>query len=104
MEKQTNLIFDRSKTIDLILPAYNEETSIKKCIEDFNSLSLFKNIIVIDNNSTDGTEKEIKKTSAKYILEKEQGYGAALIRGIKESTSDIIIISLSDTFNLSRPL
>jgi len=96
MEKQTNLIFDRSKTIDLILPAYNEETSIKKCIEDFNSLSLFKNIIVIDNNSTDGTEKEIKKTSAKYILEKEQGYGAALIRGIKESTSDIIIMCEPD--------
>ena len=61
MEKQTNLIFDFSKTIDLILPAYNEETSVKKCIEDFESLNLFNEIIVVDNNSTDNTPQEIKK-------------------------------------------
>ena len=91
MEKQTNLKFSFSGTIDLILPAYNEESSVKKCIEDFNSLNLFNEIIVVDNNSTDNTEKEIKKTKAKYILETEQGYGSALIRGIKESSADIII-------------
>ena len=91
MEKQTNLKVGNSKSIDLILPAYNEESSVKKCIEDFDSLNLFQNIIVVDNNSTDNTENEIKKTKAIYVLEKEQGYGAALIRGIKESKSDIII-------------
>ena len=52
---------------------------------------MFNEIIAVDNNSTDNTEKEIKKTRAKYILETEQGYGSALIRGIKESSSDIII-------------
>lgn len=77
--------------IDLILPAFNEEDSIKKCINDFESLNLFKNIIVIDNNSSDKTEDEIKKTSAIYFKEEQQGYGAALIRGFKESKSDIII-------------
>jgi glycosyltransferase involved in cell wall biosynthesis len=91
MEKQANIKFDFFQTIDLILPAYNEESSIRKCIEDFDSLNLFKEIIAVDNNSTDNTAKEIKKTRAKYILETEQGYGSALIRGIKESSSDIII-------------
>ena len=91
MEKQTNLKFDFFQTIDLILPAYNEESSVRKCIENFESLNLFNEIIAVDNNSTDNTANEIKKTSAKYILEKEQGYGSALIRGIKESSSDIII-------------
>ena len=91
MEKQTNLKFVFFQTIDLILPAYNEESSIRKCIEDFESLNLFNEIIAVDNNSSDNTAKEIKKTRAKYILETEQGYGSALIRGIKESSSDIII-------------
>ena len=91
MEKQTNIKFDFFQTIDLILPAYNEESSVRKCIENFESLNLFNEIIAVDNNSTDNTANEIKKTSAKYILEKEQGYGSALIRGIKESSSDIII-------------
>tara|TARA_B100001175_G_C19287940_1_gene532125 strand:- start:2 stop:718 length:717 start_codon:yes stop_codon:yes gene_type:complete len=84
-------MFATTHDIDLILPAYNEESSIRKCIEDFESLNLFKEIIAIDNNSTDNTAAEIKKTKAKYVLEKEQGYGAALMKGINESSSDIII-------------
>ena len=91
MEKKTNIKFNSSQTVDLILPAYNEESSIRKCIEDFNSLNLFKEIIAVDNSSTDNTAEEIKKTSARYILETEQGYGSALIRGMKESSADIII-------------
>ena len=64
-------MFATTHDIDLILPAYNEESSIRKCIEDFESLNLFKEIIAIDNNSTDNTAAEIKKTKAKYVLEKE---------------------------------
>jgi glycosyltransferase involved in cell wall biosynthesis len=91
MEKKTNLNFDFFKTIDLILPAYNEEASIRKCIEEFESINLFTEIIVVDNNSSDNTANEIKKTQAKYILEQEQGYGSALMSGMKQSSSDIII-------------
>ena len=57
---------------DIVLPAYNEEITIRKCIESFEKLNLFKNIIVVDNNSTDKTKEEIKKTSAKYIFEKNK--------------------------------
>ena len=42
--------------IDLILPAYNEENSFKKCINDFYSLKIFNKIIEKDNNSTDKTK------------------------------------------------
>ncbi len=55
-------MFTTTHDIDLILPAYNEESSIRKCIEDFESLNLFKEIIAIDNNSTDNTAAEVKKT------------------------------------------
>ncbi len=91
MEKEINLNIKKYNNIDLILPAYNEEESIKKSINDFESLNIFNNIIVIDNNSTDKTEDEIKKTNAKYFLEKKQGYGSALMRGIKESKSEFLI-------------
>ena len=96
MEKENYLKFDIFKNIDLILPAYNEQESIKKSINNFESLNLFQNIIVIDNNSNDKTKEEILKTSAKYFLETKQGYGSALKRGIKESNSDIIIICEPD--------
>ena len=48
MEKQINLnIKYFTKQIDLILPAYNEEASIKKCIKNFESLKIFNSIIVV---------------------------------------------------------
>ncbi len=90
MEEEDYLKKFRNK-IDLILPSYNEERSINKCINDFESLQIFKNIIVIDNNSTDNTKIEVKKTNAKLINENEQGYGASLTRGLKESKSDYVI-------------
>ena len=90
MENENNLK-KYINNIDLILPAYNEEDSIKKCINNFYSLKIFNKIIVIDNNSTDNTKIEIEKTKAIYIQEKQQGYGASLIRGFKESKSDYII-------------
>ena len=96
MEKQTYLKLNLNETIDLILPAYNEEKSIKKCINNFSSLNIFTNIIAIDNNSTDKTASEIKSTNAVYILEKKQGYGSAIRRGISESNSDIVIICEPD--------
>lgn len=91
MEKKINLNNKFSGTIDLVLPAFNEENSIKKCIENFEALKIFNCIIVVDNNSTDNTKDYIKQTNAKYILEKEQGYGAALIRGMKEASADIVV-------------
>ncbi len=91
MEKQNYLNFSVKEKIDLILPAYNEGESIKKSIEDFQSLNLFTNIIVVDNNSTDNTAEEVKKTLANYYFEKKQGYGEAMKSGIKQSEADIII-------------
>ena len=41
------------KTIEIILPAYNEEKSIKKYIQGLEKLNIFDKIIVVNNNSTD---------------------------------------------------
>jgi glycosyltransferase involved in cell wall biosynthesis len=85
-----------NKKVEIILPAYNESKSIKKYIHDLENLNLFDKIVVINNNSTDSTRKEVLKTSAIYLEEKKQGYGAAVKRGLRNVTSEIIFISEPD--------
>ena len=86
----------KKKTISLILPAYNEEKNIKKIINDFEKLNIVDEIIAVDNNSNDNTKQEIEKTSAKYFLEKKQGYGAALFKGLSMATSDLLVMCEPD--------
>jgi len=83
------------KRVSVVIPAYNEEKNISKIVKDF-----FKpyvdEIIVVDNNSTDKTAALARKAGAKVILEKKQGYGFAIRRGLKEAKGDVIIITESD--------
>lgn len=87
----------RDKSFSLILPAYNEESHIKKNIEAFWKTNIFDEIIVVDNNSTDFTKNEIEKTSATYLCEKTQGYGIALRRGMEEAIGDYIVLCEPDS-------
>ncbi len=87
----------KNKSFSLVLPAYNEETHIKKNIESFLETKIFDEIIVVDNNSTDLTKIEIEKTDAKYLCEKIQGYGAALRKGMEASTGDYIVLCEPDS-------
>lgn len=86
----------KNKTISVIFPAYNEEENIKSAIEEFFNTKVVDEIIVVDNNSTDNTAKEIKKTKAGYVLEKKQGYGFALQRGLKEAKGDLVFMCEPD--------
>jgi len=86
-----------NKSFSLVLPAYNEESHIKKNIESFFETKIFNEIIVVDNNSTDLTKNEIEKTNAKYLCEKKQGYGAALRKGMEATTGDYIVLCEPDS-------
>lgn len=86
-----------NKSFSLILPAYNEGSHIRKNIDDFLNTNIFDEIIVVDNNSTDSTPEEIKKTSAIYIKETQQGYGAALRKGMDHAKGDYIVTCEPDS-------
>jgi glycosyltransferase involved in cell wall biosynthesis len=87
------------KTVSVILPTYNEKDSIKKVIKDFEGLGIVDEIIVINNNAVEGTSEEVAKTSAIEIFESDPGYGAAIQRGYKEATGDLIFVcEPDDTF------
>jgi glycosyltransferase involved in cell wall biosynthesis len=85
-----------SKSISLVFPVYNEDKNIRKAINEFFATGIVDEIIAVDNNSTDNSKKEILKTKAKYILETKQGYGNALLRGMKEAKCDYIFTAEPD--------
>ena len=84
------------QTVSLILPTYNEKDSIREVIQNFEKLGVVDEIIVINNNAAKGTSEEVAQTSAIEILETEQGYGAANLRGIREAKGDLIAICEPD--------
>lgn len=81
----------RNKRVSVVMPVYNEVENVKQAIEEFFLHPAVDEVIAVDNNSTDGSDLQIKSTNAKYILESKQGYGAALQRGMKEATGDLIV-------------
>ncbi|MEK7114261.1 MAG: glycosyltransferase family 2 protein [Patescibacteria group bacterium] len=90
------------KKVSIVFPVYNEKENIRAAIEEFMRHPAVDEIIAVDNNSKDGSDKEIQLTSAKYVKEITQGYGAALRRGMREATGDLIITCEPDgTFRAS---
>ena len=88
------------KRISIIIPAYNEEKTIAEIVKKVKSAavwSLEKEIIVVDNNSRDKTFEIAKNIpEVKVFLEKEKGKGAAVKRGFREATGDIVLIQDAD--------
>ncbi|MBN2421703.1 glycosyltransferase family 2 protein [Candidatus Woesearchaeota archaeon] len=91
--------------ISVIIPAYNEEKNIKKCLKSiFNSrydLSKLE-IICVDDGSTDKTAETILKLSKKHkniklIKGKHKGKSEAINLGVKHSTHDYILTIDADT-------
>lgn len=64
----------------VVIPAYNEEQSIAKVIHEIPNVPI-KNIIVVNNGSTDKTQQVVENTGAIALLEERKGYGWACLKG-----------------------
>jgi glycosyltransferase involved in cell wall biosynthesis len=67
--------------ITVIIPAYNEEKSIGKVIQEIPKI--VSEIIVINNNSTDATAKVAFENGATVLAENRKGYGYACLKGME---------------------
>lgn len=81
-------------SIKVIIPAYNEEDSIAKVINDIPKS--VEEVIVISNNSTDDTEINARNAGATVLSETRKGYGYACLKGMdyvakQQQQPDIIV-------------
>ncbi|HVZ19769.1 MAG TPA: glycosyltransferase family 2 protein [Vicinamibacterales bacterium] len=89
--------------MSVVLPAYNEEAGIHAAVVDFRSIPEIDEVIVVNNRSSDRTEDEAVRAGATLVREFDtQGYGAALTRGLRSATGDLIILAEPDGTFVAR--
>ena len=84
--------------ISVIIPIYNEEHSIQEVIKRIPNHRRYE-IILVDDGSTDNSlrkAQEVKRDIKIISHEKNKGYGAAILTGIKNATGDILVTIDSD--------
>ena len=87
-------------TIDVIIPAFNEEKSISLVLDDIPK-NLVNEVIVVNNASTDNTMDTARNGGATVLTEKNQGYGYACLKGIdylkkRSQPPDIVVFIDAD--------
>lgn len=87
-------------TISLIIPAYNEEDYLPACLDAImqNVADKALEIIVVDNNSTDGTKDVVSRyPGVTYVFEPNKGITRARQRGFLASRGEILAYVDADT-------
>jgi glycosyltransferase involved in cell wall biosynthesis len=90
-----------SGLVSFLIPAYNESATIGLVLEAVAALELPKELIVIDDGSTDGTREVVAewahgRDDVKLIVQPNRGKGAAIRAAIPQIHGDIAVIQDAD--------
>ena len=88
--------------LSIVIPVYNEARTINQVIARCEAVSLpgvEKEIVIVDDGSTDGSREILRQMSDKYFVvlkEKNEGKGSAIKEGFQKASGDVLIIQDSD--------
>ncbi len=87
--------------VSVIIPAFNEAQTIRQVIEDVHALPIEKQIIVVNDGSTDGTDKVLEELRSVYTLtvvhcQENSGKGFAIRCGLPHVKGQVVVIQDAD--------
>lgn len=92
---------ENSPSLSVVIPVYNERKTIREIVRRVKQSAREKEIIIIDDGSTDGTRQILKSfendPEIRVVLQpKNAGKGAALRAGFELATKDVVIVQDAD--------
>jgi glycosyltransferase involved in cell wall biosynthesis len=89
------------KTLSIVIPAFNEAENLRPLMATIPISELHRGgwrteILVVDNNSTDGTGDLARHLGARVVFQPEKGYGNAYRAGLTAATGDVIATGDAD--------
>ncbi|HVA23749.1 MAG TPA: glycosyltransferase family 2 protein [Chloroflexota bacterium] len=89
--------------LSVVMPVYNEKATIREIIDRVQSVDIEKELIVVDDGSTDGTrdilkglEPSLGGTGRVFYFDRNRGKGAAVRYGIAQASGDVLVIQDAD--------